>query len=71
MSTMTTPPKEQFSWLSGRLPLAARRAAWDQLWRILLASPVSDAEHAAAQGTEDPAKGSGSLPASCTSREAA
>ncbi len=25
------------------LPLAARRAAWDRLWRILLAPPATDA----------------------------
>ncbi len=71
MSTMITPPKEQLSCPSGRLPLAARRAAWDQLWRFLLASPISDAELAAAQGAEDPDKSNGKFPASCTSPEAA
>ena len=25
------------------LPLAVRRAAWDRLWKILLAPPVADA----------------------------
>ncbi len=27
---------------SAPLPLAARRAAWDRLWRILLAPPVAE-----------------------------
>jgi hypothetical protein len=35
------------------LPLEARRAAWDQLWRRLLA-PISDDEPARDEATEDP-----------------
>ncbi len=71
MSTMTTPPEERPGWWSGRLPPAARRAAWDQLWRILLASRVSDAGQVAAQGAEDPDKGDGAHAASREVREAA
>jgi hypothetical protein len=39
---------------SSSLPLDARRAAWDRLWRILLAPPVSQAPAA----DIDPAAGS-------------
>ena len=35
--------------VSRELPLKARRAAWDRLWRILLAPPASQSPSAEAE----------------------
>lgn len=39
------------------LPVATRRAAWDRLWRILLAPPNSRTERVGPHSDEDHAEG--------------